>query len=86
MTVQEDHTRRISEERDNWQETARLYAQNADYWRGRAETAEAAVATSRLFDGLQSAFAQLFGGADDDAGSGTDDGCPNCHSACPCRQ
>jgi len=35
MTVQEDHTRRISEERDNWQETARQYAQNADYWRER---------------------------------------------------
>ena len=30
----------IEEQRDNWEDTARMYARNADYWRGRAMVAE----------------------------------------------
>jgi len=36
FALQRAHT-----ERDNWQETARQYAGNSDYWRERAEKAEA---------------------------------------------
>ncbi len=34
-------------ERDNWRETARQYAGNSDYWRGRTEEAESRAADFR---------------------------------------
>ena len=30
----------MEQQRDNWQNTALMYARNSDYWRGRAERAE----------------------------------------------
>jgi phosphoglucomutase len=34
------HIEKVETERDNWQETARRYCKNADYWRVRAQEAE----------------------------------------------
>lgn len=39
-----DVIERSHADRDTWQETARQFCQNADYWRTRAEAAEARLA------------------------------------------
>ncbi len=60
--------------------------------RPRTEQIELVVSTGGLFSGgvpdvLRQAlqrYPEMFGGGHDD--SAAHDGCPDCHSACPCRQ
>jgi len=58
--------------------------------RPRTETLEIVVVNNQqtmpVASPFGALFAQLFGGADEDARSGAaDGGCPDCHPACPCR-